>query len=683
MRTLADFYIKTANAGASRLGHALASGTVGSILGAMNAPEGDKLHQAAISGVSDAIGASLGPAGMLVSPAINAVLQKVADHADDRLKERIQYEFPKGTLDSLREQAAKLEVSPGRYYLPLKGTDGNTKAVAAFKTVGPKDKLVLATILKPEHRIKGTSLSHLLKTPVKEAAEEDAPEGFDWKKTLPYLGAALGGYGAYRLARTPQFSSNPALRAIQERANRYGYKRIVDVSAPHSEEGTPMKGVPLPELPNVLTSAGRKHIPGFLKDVWKRVSQGSIHVDPDTGKLSPLDRFKLWAREGESAVPVASSEGKLWAANTPQPGKVDLGKGVVVNRTGMLPFSEKKVRSLFSGGGVDLEGAPTTQRALTEMAAKGKGFEADLLQRYAPESIPKSYTNLTKYFKGKGLPADRYARIAEIQNRMRESLKSEGVPEFALKPVGGLQSDGAFAFSKHDWSKQLKKYDAHMANPKNRKAYDAAVKVGPGEVAWYLDKHNLLPGHTLHHMLKDPRSAMAQHWLPNANQEWRVHSFQGEIPTSMMLPRYFSKDPVGALRAITGLTTDDYRKELQAFSQDVLNKLPEKYRKGHYGMDVMRFVDPKTGKQSFKVMELNPAETAGMYGSEGGGSGLMSASAVPWMGHLEHKFVTGRHSQPVSLAAGMGGAGLGTAAGLLAKHYATNDEEEAPPHPVG
>lgn len=663
----------------------LASGTVGGLLGALNAPEGDKLHQAALSGVSDAIGSAFGPIGMVLSPAIKTVLQKVADHADDRLKERISYEFPKGTLDALREQAAKLEVSPGRYYLPLKGKDGNTKAVAAFKTVGPNDKLVLATVLNPgKKKYSGTSLSHLMKQ-ADDQTEVSDPESFDWKSALPYLGAVAGGIGAYRLARTPTYSKNPALRAIQERANKEGYKRIVDVSAPHGETGTPLKGIPLPELPNVLKAHGRRQVPRFLKDVWKQVSS-NISVDPDTGKLSPLNRFKLWLREGESAIPVASSQGKLWSPQGASSDKINLGKSVVVNRTGMLPFSDKKVKSLFSGG-VDLEGSPQTQRALTELATKGKGFEADLLRKYAPESIAKTVTNLKPYVAGKGVPADRYARIREVQRRMTEAMRAEGVPEFALKPVGGLQSDGAFAFSKNNWEKQLRRYDRHMANPANRKAYEAAEKVGPGEVAWYLDKHKLLPGHTLHHMLEDPHSAMAQHWMPHADTEWRVHTFQGETPKSMMLPRYFANDPIGALRAVTGVTRDDYRKELQQFVQnEVLNKLPEKYRKGHYGLDVMRFVDPKTGKQSFKVIEMNPAETAGMYGSEGGGSGLMAASAVPWMGHAEHKFVTGRHSQPVSLAAGLGGAGLGTAAGLLAKHYAKPSEEqpeEETPHPVG
>lgn len=149
-----------------RLGGMLASGTVGGLLGALNAPEGDTLHQALIGGVSDAAGAALGPMGMLLSPGINAVLQKIADHADDRLRERISYEFPKETLDSLRRQAAELDVSPGRYYLPLKSSAGSTKAVAAFKTVGKNNKLVLATVLAPKEKPpKGVSLSHLLKQP--------------------------------------------------------------------------------------------------------------------------------------------------------------------------------------------------------------------------------------------------------------------------------------------------------------------------------------------------------------------------------------------------------------------------------------------------------------------------------------------------------------------------------------
>jgi hypothetical protein len=158
-------------------------------LNMMMAPKGDKLRQGLIGGVSDTLGGYLGGyKGMGASMLTNMALQgltapkqhhpqvdprfidydapKMADHADDRLKERINADFPPDVLAQLRSQAIKLDVSPGRYYLPMKDASGNTAAVAAFKTVGKDNKLVLATVLKPKGKPPpGTSLSHLMKQP--------------------------------------------------------------------------------------------------------------------------------------------------------------------------------------------------------------------------------------------------------------------------------------------------------------------------------------------------------------------------------------------------------------------------------------------------------------------------------------------------------------------------------------
>lgn len=97
-----------------------------------------------------------------------AVYSKMADHADDRMRERIKEEFPPDALKQLREQARELDVEPGRYYLPLRAPSGSTAAIAAFKTVGKDNQLVLATILKPKSKPPpGTSLSHLMKQPTR------------------------------------------------------------------------------------------------------------------------------------------------------------------------------------------------------------------------------------------------------------------------------------------------------------------------------------------------------------------------------------------------------------------------------------------------------------------------------------------------------------------------------------
>lgn len=174
-----------------RLATGVVQGGASAAMYGMMAPEGDKGRQAAIGALSDGIGGTIGGMkGMMASMGGNMALQamtapkphyrpapetqqmeryaslKLSDHADDRLKERIRADFPPDVLHQLRAQAKDLKVAPGRYYMPMHDSVGNTKAYAAFKTVGKKDTLVLATVLNPANKPPpGSSLSHLLKQP--------------------------------------------------------------------------------------------------------------------------------------------------------------------------------------------------------------------------------------------------------------------------------------------------------------------------------------------------------------------------------------------------------------------------------------------------------------------------------------------------------------------------------------
>jgi hypothetical protein len=153
---------------------------------AMGQP-GDRVRQGLIGAAADSLGGYLGGfkgmgASMLTNLGLQqmtapkppppqyeeryAALLKTSDHADDRFHERIRADLPPDTLKKLREQAWKLDVPAGRYYLRVNDTAGNPAAVAAFKTVGKSNKLVLATVLKPKNKPpRGTSLSHLMKQP--------------------------------------------------------------------------------------------------------------------------------------------------------------------------------------------------------------------------------------------------------------------------------------------------------------------------------------------------------------------------------------------------------------------------------------------------------------------------------------------------------------------------------------
>lgn len=97
-------------------------------------------------------------------------LEKLARHATDRLKERTK--LPEGVISQLDREATRLSPElglrhPGHFYLPIKDKHGAHAGFAAFKVVneGTKPKLVLATILGPEMKPKGVSLSHLMAAP--------------------------------------------------------------------------------------------------------------------------------------------------------------------------------------------------------------------------------------------------------------------------------------------------------------------------------------------------------------------------------------------------------------------------------------------------------------------------------------------------------------------------------------
>jgi superfamily II DNA or RNA helicase len=92
---------------------------------------------------------------------------KEARHAVDRLQERTQ--LGTDVIPQLDAEADRLtdHVAPGHYYLPLKNEAGVHVGYAAFKTVEdyPKPRLVLATILGPDMKPKGTSLSDRMQHP--------------------------------------------------------------------------------------------------------------------------------------------------------------------------------------------------------------------------------------------------------------------------------------------------------------------------------------------------------------------------------------------------------------------------------------------------------------------------------------------------------------------------------------
>jgi hypothetical protein len=453
-----------------------------------------------------------------------------------------------------------------------------------------------------------------------------------WQKALPYAAGAVAAPLVYKFLRTPSFSKNPELRALQEKAQK-GFHRIVDVS-PHAIN---------PKDPWYYR----------LADWWRpRVNT--------EGNLNLRNRLKLWLQEGGEAIPVASEKGRMWLPNQPTGTKRTI-QGVTHGRHIELAEADKAPRDLIRGG-TDVEGSHKTQTALTELGEAGKGFEAQLLQRHAPETIPETQIDIREFLKDlkTGTPKQRMDAVRVLRKRMRKAYGKD----FMLKPNVGLQSAGAFPWGKQNWRKQLRHYEEHIADPTQLKALQTAENKGPGDLAAYLGEHGIEEGRILHHTLQNPENVLLQRAVQNPLGEFRVHAFAGKAPRSLMVPRYGGGIDLAKLHlGLGGIST----KNLQQFAEETLAKLPEKYRTGTYGMDIMPFRKPDNSV-GYKIIELNPSEraynTASGARNMGGGSGFLDTDVMPYAGLAQYRTLTGRHATPVALAGGLGAGGLaaGTAA---------------------
>lgn len=433
------------------------------------------------------------------------------------------------------------------------------------------------------------------------------------QKALPWMAAAGAGLGAYKLLRTPSFSSNPALRKIQERASAKGFHRIVDVS---------------PD-------------PGGS---WLRPTADA------EGRMSPWNKLKLFLSEGTTeAIPTTHIDDVSRLVGRKGPIHVD---GVTHGRHDIYG------RSNLVRGGIDIEGPEQTMRAMNRVSSRGKRFEANLLQKYAPGSMPETHTDIRSLFEG--LPADRTQAAAELQRRM---LETHGM-DVLLKPNHGLASGGKFPRASQNWSELLENYDAHMADPVKRKAFRAMRETGGNELSKYLIENGLYEGSVLHGALRNPKSVVAQRLIDGPLGEYRVHTIAGDAPSQLTIPR-FARDAKDKAKAMPAFFSR--HKDMRAFVKDTIRKLPPKYRKGNYAFDVMPHRRPD-GTIGYQILEMNPTEQA-VEGVAGGGSGFYD---VPYTGHLHYRAATGRHTP---LLAGLGAMGAAGAAGLGTRALVDDDDE--------
>jgi hypothetical protein len=375
-------------------------------------------------------------------------------------------------------------------------------------------------------------------------------------------------------------------------------------------------------------------------------------VDPKTRNLSPWNKFKLWMREGDNSIPVALD--KRERPYVPGTG----GGRLQVDRNDLLygrPIAWGTDGSKIIRGGRDLEGSAEVQRALHRLSSRGKGFEAHVLQRYAPDAVPQSLPSLAPYLKRTGGSADkRLAAIKELQARLQQEM---GGRDFLLKPVSGFQSSGHLPSGREQWATHVRKYMEHMANPAKARALRKAEAASSTDLTNYLKKHKLYRGRVLADALRNPTTVMAQKEVPNVMNEWRVHAAGGRVSPWTISNRYTS-GPHADLRNL--LTAP--RRDLQQMMEQTLARLPAKYRRGTYGADILQYRKPD-GSMGYKIIELNPTEPATRL-TPGAASGFLDSARAPWMPHFQHKAITGQHTRALSA---LGGLGAGGAAGLLGR----------------
>jgi hypothetical protein len=300
---------------------------------------------------------------------------------------------------------------------------------------------------------------------------------------------------------------------------------------------------------------------------------------------------------------------------------------------------------------------------MTRLSRGGKRQEAELLKKHVPDAIPETHTDLNHLFQG--LPKDRRTAVTELQSRV---LSNHG-HDVALKPSYGLASGGKFPRAAGDWGAHLEAYDAHMADPANRKAFNAAKRKGQNAHAQYMKDRGLYEGHTLHTALKNPNDVILQKWVDQPMGEWRVHTMAGSAPSQLMAPR-FIKGPSDVLHHVPGVPGGHGQMQ-HWMENEVLAKLPEKYRKGNFAFDVMPHRKPD-GSTGFKILEVNPTERATATGS-GASSGFLDPLANPFVGHKHYRAATGRQTP---LKAGLG-AGLAAGAAGLGASALTSDDDDA------
>jgi len=412
----------------------------------------------------------------------------------------------------------------------------------------------------------------------KQAAESKLP---GW---LPAAGAAgLAGLGAYGLARFPFLANKlkyPALRKIQD-----------------------------------LSKGEMRHVafgdkPGWLRRKIYELVHGPAVWEGELGSMAGK------AKQRGGPLAVWGREGKM-----PAPGTFDPALGPAVTR------------------------AEQTQALRRIRALEDKLHEAGVLAKRAPGAGARTLSAeaLMKKYKLQLRPD----HLGEDLKALQEAGKKEFGKGFLVKSrkaraggdVGSV-SGGSFLSESGDWAREHANW--LKIKPGFRKLVDdpkVLDQMGLGKIVRQFRGKPGYRGRLVEEMMN--RNAIFQAKMPlqrtgkirskllnkfdlPTTKEFRVHTIGGKPVFSVS-------------RGAPALGAGDAAKW---FEQDVLSKMPAKYRNLSYGADIAKLEDG-----AFKVVELNPGGQSGMWDVPGGY-------------HLMHKAMTGRHTRPVAALAGLGAGGL-------------------------
>jgi len=470
--------------------------------------------------------------------------------------------------------------------------------------------------------------------------EEKGPSRL--RRALPYLAALGAAAGGYKYLRKPSFSTNPALRQLQETGIAKGFHRVVDTTPTTLAKGAP----------------------------WSARIEHALKPRADAqGNLSRFNRLKMFLREGTTeAIPVSRRQvGNRWQEqvnNHTGPVHVD---GTVWGREGVTGYGiPKKVH-----GGQDIEGDALTQGLFTRLHGQGKSYEAHLLQTHAPGASPETHTR----YSGKSLMSltDGLAEQtpSDAAALLQKRVQAVHGHDYMLKPDGGFASGvGGQGFprsGKGDWGQDVQRLINHREDPHTGPALRAAESEGGNVLADYLRDNNLNRGHVLLHAMKEPDNMLLQKEIPNIQNEYRVHTIAGAVPKELILPR----DATGAkkLRQLPARLGVGSRVDaVHAFAQDALSKLPSEYQKGNYAFDVVSHKKPD-GSIGHQLIEMN-ATAQNSPDARGGTSGFLHD-----IGHRHYHAMTGRHT-PLMAGLGSGAAGGAALLGTRALTGESDDDQE-------